>query len=44
LNVAIVDVFMNEHIREAFDPDISRAGSGAPLVVLVKDGFIHHVK
>ena len=44
LNVAIVDIFMNEHVREAFDPDISRAGSGAPLVVLVKNGSVYHVK
>lgn len=42
--MAIVDVFKDEFIREAFDPDISRMGSSAPLVVFVKDGIVHHLK
>lgn len=44
LNVGLIDVFHSEYIREAFDPDISRMGSGAPLVVFIKDGTAHHLK
>ena len=42
VNVGILDVFQNEYVREMFDPDISRAGDQAPMVFLVKDGFVHH--
>ena len=44
LNVALIDIFRDEFVREAFDPDVSRMGAGAPLVVLIKDGKAHHVK
>ncbi len=44
VNVAFLDVFKNEYVRESFDPDISRMGAQAPMVVLVENGTVYHVK
>ncbi len=42
LNVALVDTFKEEFVREAFDPEVHRMGAGAPLVVVVKGGTVYH--
>lgn len=42
INVAFVDNFKEEFVREAFDPEVHRMGSGAPLVVVVKNGTVYH--
>ncbi len=42
LNVALVDTFKEEFVREAFDPEVHRMGAGAPLVVVVKVGTVYH--
>lgn len=42
-NVGFIDTFQSEHVRAAFDPDVSRMGEGAPMVLYVKDGIVHHL-
>lgn len=41
VNVGLVDTYLEEFIKEAFDPDIARIGPSAPFVVLVKDGLAY---
>ena len=37
LNVGFVDTYLDEYVREAFDPEVARVGPAAPFVVFVKD-------
>ena len=41
INVGIIDTHLEEYVKHAFDPDVSRLGPGAAFVVFVKDGVAH---
>ena len=41
INVGFVDTWLEEYVREAFDPEVQRLGKNAPFVVFIKDGIAY---